>query len=66
VSEQWLIEKADKLREKIRAMVIATADATEIMNLVDAIQHLGLDYHFHCEIDDNVAYKFVLILFCRK
>jgi Terpene synthase, N-terminal domain len=48
------MKKADELRETIRAMINAATDATQIMNLIDSIQRLGIDYHFQSEIDDKL------------
>ncbi|KAG6499662.1 hypothetical protein ZIOFF_039452 [Zingiber officinale] len=43
--------RAEELKEQIKNLFRETSDILQIMNLIDAIQLLGLDYHFEKEID---------------
>nr|UXP86184.1 putative sesquiterpene synthase 3 [Meistera aculeata] len=43
--------RAEELKEQIKNLFRETTDILQIMNFVDAIQLLGLDYHFEKEID---------------
>ncbi|XP_074558765.1 alpha-humulene synthase-like [Curcuma longa] len=43
--------RAEELKEQTKNLFRETSDMLQIMNLIDAIQLLGLDYHFEKEID---------------
>ncbi|KAG6495717.1 alpha-humulene synthase-like [Zingiber officinale] len=43
--------RAKELKEQIKNLFRETSDILQIMNLIDVIQLLGLDYHFEKEID---------------
>ncbi|KAG8064346.1 hypothetical protein GUJ93_ZPchr0004g39480 [Zizania palustris] len=45
-SEQWMMEKANKLKEDVRTRLQTCNDLVERMHLVDAIQRLGIDHLF--------------------
>ncbi|KAG6499644.1 hypothetical protein ZIOFF_039434 [Zingiber officinale] len=49
LTEVWI--RAEELKEQIKNLFRETSDILQIMNLIDAIQLLGLDYHFEKEID---------------
>ncbi|KAG6495716.1 hypothetical protein ZIOFF_043542 [Zingiber officinale] len=49
LTEVWI--RAEELKEQIKNLFPETSDILQIMNLIDAIQLLGLDYHFEKEID---------------
>ncbi|KAG6467094.1 hypothetical protein ZIOFF_075090 [Zingiber officinale] len=49
LTEVWI--RAEELKEQIKNFFRETSDILQIMNLIDAIQLLGLDYHFEKEID---------------
>uniref|UniRef100_A0A0D3FUB9 Uncharacterized protein n=1 Tax=Oryza barthii TaxID=65489 RepID=A0A0D3FUB9_9ORYZ len=52
ISEEWMRERANKLKEDVRGLfIMASNDILERMNLVDTIQHLGIDHLFQEEID---------------
>ncbi|KAL6658472.1 hypothetical protein ACP70R_004058 [Stipagrostis hirtigluma subsp. patula] len=55
-SEEWMRERADKLKEEIRILFGVCSDMVEKMTLVDAIQHLGIDHLFKEEIDTSLRY----------
>lgn len=48
-------EEFQQLREKVKMMLIAAVDdapSTKKLKLIDAIQRLGVSYHFESEIDE--------------
>ncbi|KAL5214058.1 hypothetical protein ABZP36_003210, partial [Zizania latifolia] len=45
-SEQWMVERANKLKEDVRTRLQTCNDVVERMHLVDAIQRLGIDHLF--------------------
>ncbi|KAG6534755.1 hypothetical protein ZIOFF_008658 [Zingiber officinale] len=50
-SIQRMVKRVEELKEQVRNHLFEeTHDALQIMNLVDSIQLLGLDYHFEKEI----------------
>ncbi|KAG6513665.1 hypothetical protein ZIOFF_024000 [Zingiber officinale] len=50
-SEAWMNERAEELKNEVRSMFQNVTGILQIMNLIDTIQLLGLDYHFMEEID---------------
>ncbi|XP_042404583.1 (+)-germacrene D synthase-like [Zingiber officinale] len=50
-STQRMIKKVEELKVKVMSMFEETSDISQLMNLIDSIQMLGLDYHFENEID---------------
>ncbi len=54
-SEGWMVERAEKLKDDVRTM-FETCDSTEgRLQLVDAIQHLGIDHLFKEEIEYSLS-----------
>nr|BBE32334.1 beta-eudesmol synthase [Curcuma zedoaria] len=47
--------RAEELKEKIKNLFQETNDILQIMDLIDGIQLLGLDYHFEKEIDGALS-----------
>ncbi|XP_020110273.1 alpha-humulene synthase-like [Ananas comosus] len=47
----WMEQKVEELKEVVKEKLRSTTDLHESMSLIDAIQHLGIDYHFEEEID---------------
>ncbi|KAL5214353.1 hypothetical protein ABZP36_003505 [Zizania latifolia] len=45
-SEQWMMERANKLKEDVSTRLQTCNDVVERMHLVDAIQRLGIDHLF--------------------
>lgn len=66
VNDEFLMQNNDEkvehqfhqLREQVKRMLIAAVDkpSTEKINLIDAIQRLGVSYHFQSEIDELLQY----------
>ncbi|CAN6347604.1 unnamed protein product [Urochloa humidicola] len=53
-SEEWMRERAEQLKDQVRQMFVHNSKSTSIadtLSLVDEIEHLGIDSHFHKEID---------------
>ncbi|KAF2933436.1 hypothetical protein DAI22_04g083000 [Oryza sativa Japonica Group] len=53
-SEEWMRKRADELKEKVRTQLGTCEDIVGTMNLVDAIQHLGIEHLFKQEIDNTL------------
>ncbi|KAG8064350.1 hypothetical protein GUJ93_ZPchr0004g40336 [Zizania palustris] len=49
-SEQWMVERANKLKEDVSTRLQTCNDLVERMHLVDAIQRLGIDHLFKKDI----------------
>ncbi|XP_042404059.1 beta-eudesmol synthase-like [Zingiber officinale] len=50
-STQRTIKRVEELKVEVKSMFEDTSDILQLMNLIDSIQMLGLDYHFENEID---------------
>ncbi|OAY62605.1 Alpha-humulene synthase, partial [Ananas comosus] len=50
--KSWMEQKVEELKEEVKKKLHSITDLHESMNLIDAIQHLGIDYHFTKEIDE--------------
>lgn len=54
-SEGWMVERAEKLKDDVRTL-FETCDSTDgRMQLVDAVQHLGIDHLFKEEIEYSLS-----------
>lgn len=51
----WMEERSRELREKIKSMLQDDSDLLQTMQLIDAIQLLGVGYHFEKEISDALS-----------
>ncbi|KAH7859662.1 hypothetical protein Vadar_003925 [Vaccinium darrowii] len=50
--ELEMVQQVEQLKERVREMITATADKpSQKLNLIDAIQRLGVGYHFETEIE---------------
>lgn len=54
-SEEWMRERADKLKKDVAMLFQACDDVVGKMNLVDAIQHLGINHLFEEQIDTALS-----------
>jgi hypothetical protein len=54
-SEGWMQERAEKLRGQIRTLFGTCHDMSARMNLVDSVQHLGINHLFQEEIEDALT-----------
>uniref|UniRef100_A0A0E0DCN3 Uncharacterized protein n=1 Tax=Oryza meridionalis TaxID=40149 RepID=A0A0E0DCN3_9ORYZ len=54
-SEDWMMEKADKLKQDVRILFEAHNDTAKKMHLVDAVQRLGIDHLFQDEINNAIS-----------
>ncbi|KAG6466402.1 hypothetical protein ZIOFF_075802 [Zingiber officinale] len=59
LTEVWI--RAEELKEQIKNFFRETSDILQIMNLIDAIQLLGLDYHFEKEIDAALIFSRTIV-----
>lgn len=50
-SFQRMIKRAEELKVHVKTMFKDTSGIPQLMNLIDSIQLLRLDYHFEDEID---------------
>ncbi|KAG6495432.1 hypothetical protein ZIOFF_043256 [Zingiber officinale] len=57
MTQESSVKRAEELKEQIKKLFQETSDVSELMNLVDSIQLLGLDYHYEKEI--NVALSLI-------
>ncbi|KAG6512649.1 hypothetical protein ZIOFF_030774 [Zingiber officinale] len=51
-STQRMIKRVEELKVQVKSMFQDTSDLMQLMNLINSIQMLGLDYHFENEIDE--------------
>ncbi|XP_058219951.1 (-)-germacrene D synthase-like isoform X2 [Rhododendron vialii] len=50
-------QRIEQLKEKVREMIVASADKpSQKLSLIDAIQRLGVGYHFETEIDTTLQH----------
>ncbi|KAF2933432.1 alpha-copaene synthase [Oryza sativa Japonica Group] len=54
-SEDWMMEKADKLKQDVRILFETHNDTAKKMHLVDAVQRLGIDHLFQDEINNVIS-----------
>uniref|UniRef100_A0A0E0KP61 Uncharacterized protein n=1 Tax=Oryza punctata TaxID=4537 RepID=A0A0E0KP61_ORYPU len=54
-SEDWMMEKADKLKLDVRILFEMHNDSAKRMHLVDAVQRLGIDHLFQEEINNAIS-----------
>uniref|UniRef100_A0A0D9ZJ44 Terpene synthase N-terminal domain-containing protein n=1 Tax=Oryza glumipatula TaxID=40148 RepID=A0A0D9ZJ44_9ORYZ len=54
-SEDWMMEKADKLKQDVRILFETHNDTAKKMHLVDAVQRLGIDHLFQDEINNAIS-----------
>lgn len=54
-SEEWMMARADILKDKIHMLLQSCDGALGKMFLVDSLQHLGIDHHFKEEIDNMLS-----------
>ncbi|KAJ1689022.1 hypothetical protein LUZ63_013177 [Rhynchospora breviuscula] len=53
--QQFVKRRIEELKEEVATTLRSTTDAVEMMNLVDTIQRLGINYHFKREIEDALT-----------
>ncbi|CAL4984738.1 unnamed protein product [Urochloa decumbens] len=56
MEEKWQKERIGTLKEKVIQLFAASKDMVEKMNLVDTIQHLGIEHLFKNQIADALNY----------
>ncbi|XP_052152140.1 tau-cadinol synthase-like [Oryza glaberrima] len=54
-SEEWMRQRADNLREKVRTLFRTSGDVVARIKLVDSIQHLGVGHLFNEEISTTLS-----------
>ncbi|KAG6495287.1 beta-eudesmol synthase-like [Zingiber officinale] len=53
-SAQRMIKRVEELKVQTKSMFKETGDIVQLMNLIDSVEILGLDYHFENEIDEAI------------
>ncbi|XP_077213725.1 beta-cubebene synthase-like isoform X2 [Tasmannia lanceolata] len=51
----WATQRIEELKEEVKSMLKDARDPLQIMNLVDALQRLGLAYHFEILIEEALS-----------
>uniref|UniRef100_A0A0E0KP76 Terpene synthase N-terminal domain-containing protein n=1 Tax=Oryza punctata TaxID=4537 RepID=A0A0E0KP76_ORYPU len=54
-SEEWMRQRADKIKEKVHTLFRTSGDVVARMNLVDAIQRLGVSHLFNKVISTSLS-----------
>ncbi|XP_052157229.1 tau-cadinol synthase-like isoform X3 [Oryza glaberrima] len=54
-SKEWMMNKADKLKQAVRTLFRTCNDMVDKMHLVDAVQRLGIDHLFQEEISSTLS-----------
>lgn len=54
-SEEWMRERAEKLKEDVQRLFKSCNGTGERILLVDVLQHLGIDHHFNEQIDTALS-----------
>ncbi|KAG5546365.1 hypothetical protein RHGRI_018519 [Rhododendron griersonianum] len=50
-------QRIEQLKEKVKEMIVASADKpSQKLSLIDAIQRLGVGYHFETEIETTLQH----------
>lgn len=53
-SAQRMMKRVKELKVQTKSMFKETSDIVQLMNLIDSVEILGLDYHFEDEIDEAI------------
>ncbi|KAJ4780287.1 Sesquiterpene synthase [Rhynchospora pubera] len=54
--QEFVEGRIKELKEEVATTLRSTTDVVEMMNLVDTIERLGINYHFKREIEDALTY----------
>ncbi|XP_072971375.1 alpha-humulene synthase-like isoform X2 [Typha angustifolia] len=57
-SDSWIRQRIEELKEEVRGELVSATDLVEKLRLIDAIQHLGIAYHFEKEIDEALSHAY--------
>ncbi|XP_072974185.1 alpha-humulene synthase-like [Typha angustifolia] len=57
-SDSWIRQRIEELKEEVRGKLVSATDLVEKFRLIDAIQHLGIAYHFEKEIDEVLSHAY--------
>ncbi|XP_072973526.1 alpha-humulene synthase-like [Typha angustifolia] len=57
-SDSWIRQRIEELKEEVRGKLVSATDLVEKLRLIDAIQHLGIAYHFEKEIDEALSHAY--------